>query len=151
MDKRCKRIMDIAKHISLALLLFSFEAHSEIYKWTDANGKVHYSDRKPSHQSSQAEKIKIDSHVNSIPRVRPLDPAKSNYEEKLKRQRRLEDQARVAASENSRRSQVNAEKIDPRCRLARDILSGDAVLRNGLETGQHEIEVAKRDVRKFCK
>lgn len=29
------------------LILFALPAHAEIYKWTDANGKVHYGDQAP--------------------------------------------------------------------------------------------------------
>ena len=37
----------------LGLIVLSSNAHAEIFKWVDTNGKVHYSDRKISTQAQQ--------------------------------------------------------------------------------------------------
>ena len=34
------------KIIVCALLVFSLDVHAEVYRWTDANGKVHFGDKK---------------------------------------------------------------------------------------------------------
>jgi glutaredoxin len=46
----------------LALLALPLTAASEIYRWTDAQGKVHYSDNPP--PEAQAKQIKV--RINSI-------------------------------------------------------------------------------------
>lgn len=35
------------KLIVSLLLLFSINVHADVYRWTDANGKVHFGDQKP--------------------------------------------------------------------------------------------------------
>ncbi len=62
--------MNIQKHISLLLLcsclLVLGQAHAQIYKWVDENGKVHYSDKKPRDQQVdvETEDIKTGNSLN---------------------------------------------------------------------------------------
>jgi len=49
------------------LFIFSSNTYCEVYKWTDANGKVRYGDRKPKAIEPQTFEIKID---------KPVTPAK---------------------------------------------------------------------------
>jgi len=46
------------------ILLFSCGLNAEIYKWTDENGKVHFSDSEPEKQ--QTEKVQLDNHINGF-------------------------------------------------------------------------------------
>lgn len=43
-----------------ALLLFSFAAHAQVYKWTDADGQVHYGNQPPA-ESQSTETLDIQS------------------------------------------------------------------------------------------
>ncbi len=46
----------------LLLLLFVADSAAEIYKWTDENGKVHFSDKKPRDLESKEVKLKINTY-----------------------------------------------------------------------------------------
>ena len=56
---------------STSLLLVSFSAYAQVYKWTDENGKVHYTDRPPSNRSPE----KVSASVNTYERVSYADSA----------------------------------------------------------------------------
>jgi hypothetical protein len=47
----------------LGFILMSGAAHAEIFKWVDANSKVHFSDRKI---SSQAQKVKVKTRAKTL-------------------------------------------------------------------------------------
>jgi len=47
----------------LGFILLSGAAHAEIFKWVDANGKVHFSDRKI---SSQAQKVNVKTGAKTL-------------------------------------------------------------------------------------
>ncbi|GAA6153258.1 glutaredoxin family protein [Pseudoteredinibacter isoporae] len=51
---------------SLVLILLSFSAYSQIYKWVDDDGKVHYSDSKNRPVGQNAEKLtlKVNTYTN---------------------------------------------------------------------------------------
>jgi len=49
------------RFLTLFLLLFSFSSYAEIYKWTDANGKVHFSDEP--HETIESEATGIEPAV----------------------------------------------------------------------------------------
>ncbi len=50
--------------ICFTALFLATWAHAEIFKWVDAQGNIHYSDKKPDNQSS--EEIKIKSHTPDL-------------------------------------------------------------------------------------
>ncbi|MBA1331992.1 hypothetical protein QQ73_12985 [Candidatus Endoriftia persephone str. Guaymas] len=43
-------------------LLIAGHATAEIFKWTDRNGKVHFSDKKPRHLEAKKIKLKINTY-----------------------------------------------------------------------------------------
>lgn len=47
--------------ISIASLLSTYSV-AEIYKWTDENGKVHFSDQKPNSNGGESVKLKINTY-----------------------------------------------------------------------------------------
>ena len=47
----------------IGFILLSGAAHAEIFKWVDANGKVHFSDRKI---SSQAQKVNVKTGAKTL-------------------------------------------------------------------------------------
>lgn len=78
--------------VFVMLMFFSFPALSQIYKWTDANGKVHYSDKgvgngeaikvsKPPPADPQA-KIRIEQYKNQLDGSRQLKEEKAEEEQK---------------------------------------------------------------------
>jgi len=56
---------NIAYILFSTLLLFSLTAHAEIYRWTDKNGKVHFSD-KPISEKAETVDIKV-KPVSPVP------------------------------------------------------------------------------------
>ncbi len=48
--------------ILLGMIILSGTAHAEVFKWVDANGKVHYSDRK---MTTQAQKLNVKTGTKS--------------------------------------------------------------------------------------
>lgn len=45
------------RFISVIILLLAVSAHSEVHKWVDNQGRVHYSDEKPNDQDSEVLEI----------------------------------------------------------------------------------------------
>ncbi|MCP4974705.1 MAG: glutaredoxin family protein [Maribacter sp.] len=45
--------------IILSLFIYSYLSASEIYKWKDENGKIHYTDAKNMPQSAKAEELEL--------------------------------------------------------------------------------------------
>ena len=53
--------MTILRMVLLALLIVPLLAISEVYKWTDAQGRIHYSDSPPPEAKAKQVKIKVSS------------------------------------------------------------------------------------------
>jgi glutaredoxin len=53
--------MTALRFLLLAVLIAPLPAGSEVYKWTDAQGRVHYSDSAPPEAKAQQVKIRINS------------------------------------------------------------------------------------------
>lgn len=77
-----------------ALFLIATPLQAEIYKWTDANGKVHFSDRVPSQQQEKAESIAVS--------VKQLSD--SDIQEAQERAVKIKNAARVTAEGNRSRA-----------------------------------------------
>lgn len=120
---------------------FSSAAFAEVYKWVDKDGRVHYSDKKADAGQVNAEEVDVTLTPNRIPKVTSKLSAPGATTQKSANQPKKQE---TLAGNNKE------EGVDPRCTLARNIISGRARLRNGLPTGPHEIEVAQRDIKKFC-
>ncbi|WP_178372470.1 DUF4124 domain-containing protein [Massilia sp. CF038] len=141
----------------LCLAAFASPAHAELYKWVDANGKIHYSDR------ADAGKAKVDTLVTGPKSAPPAAISATpdwQQQEAASRKRREQEQAdaakaRAQAPARSRPHEGyrngKPETDDSRCRLARDVLSGAARHSGGAPTDRNDIEVAQRDVQAFCK
>ena len=67
----------------LLTLMLAFAASAEIYKWTDAAGKVHFSDQKPQDAKTESVRLKINSYTHvtyelSAPAATAVAPAAGN-------------------------------------------------------------------------
>jgi hypothetical protein len=99
------------KNYLAAILLFPLLAHAGVYKWTDANGQVHFGDRPP------AEKPAEEVTINTAP---PGKDAAAN--ERIRKmnefldQRQAEREVRQAEEAKIERQ---AEMQDARCRKLR--------------------------------
>ncbi|MGD8525024.1 MAG: glutaredoxin family protein [Thioalkalispiraceae bacterium] len=50
--------------ITLSLLVFSTSSYSEIYKWIDDKGDVHFGDRKPASYEPERLKLKVNTYTS---------------------------------------------------------------------------------------
>jgi len=57
--------------ICALLTLYSAVAAAEIYKWTDADNKVHFSDRKPSDAKAEQVQVRVNSYTNVTYQLAP--------------------------------------------------------------------------------
>ena len=53
--------MTLLRVLLFALLIVPLLATSEVYKWTDAQGRIHYSDSPPPEAKAKQVKIKVSS------------------------------------------------------------------------------------------
>lgn len=58
--------------IGLALLLVAGVAQAEVFKWTDSQGRVQFSDKQPAKPGSKVEKVKIEVVTYSFVKTTPL-------------------------------------------------------------------------------
>lgn len=142
--------------ICLALLIAPSIGHAEIYKWVDANGKVHYSKSKEEAGNAEAVELKIPSQ----PATRATDtpPSQSwQSQERLLRQRQEQKQkeSSPAPQSDTKPRSLSGGREDgtdaSRCALARDVLSGAVRHPNGRPTDDYDRQVAENDIRSFCR
>ncbi len=118
---------------------------ADIYKWTDAAGKIHYSDRKANAGKSKAEEVNVKSALNLMDEVKASENSSDDGQDQTNEQSR-----KLPAKTKAINGTDNNDSVDFRCTLARRIINGEVELSNGLPVGEHEIEMAKRDIAKFC-
>ncbi|CAN5188129.1 hypothetical protein BH11PSE11_BH11PSE11_19800 [soil metagenome] len=138
----------------LMLLLASASSQAEIYKWVDANGQTHYSERKEDAGKGKVQEIK----VSADPTSGTGSAAQSWKEKDIEfRQRHAKSQHERHALppvdttptplSNGRSDETNAS----RCNLAKDVLSGAVRHSNGKPTDKNDRDIAENDIRLFCR
>ena len=87
----------MTRYLTLALCLLALPAAAELYKWTDENGKVHYSDQPPPASVKKSETIKapkpqVAAPAPTTPGAKPATggPKTAAEQEMEFRKRRLE-------------------------------------------------------------
>jgi hypothetical protein len=138
----------------IAVLALPSLAVAEIYKWVDANGRTHFSERPDDAGRAQVVDTK------PVTAARAADPAtQSEYwqeRERQFRQRQVDKQAvkPPAPAETKPPKSLSGGRAgdtdESRCRLARDILNGSVRHSNGKPTDAYDRDVAASDVRAFC-
>jgi hypothetical protein len=138
----------------LALLLASAGAHGEIYKWVDADGRTHFSERKDDAGKARP----LDLKAAPAPASRPAAAAPDYWQdqERLFRQREAERSAQTPhAPEDTRPRSLSGGRLDEtdasKCNYARDILSGALVHRSGAPTDANDRQIAENDIRSYCR
>lgn len=147
----------LALSVFLTFAFWSPTCPAEIFKWIDADGNTHFSDRR---QGAGANLIPSTAESRETsPGTPDLSAQYWKEQERQFRQRQISREA----EESRRRSAVKKPKslsggtakwadTDAwRCNLARDIISG-AVRRGVLQPpiDQYDIKLAKENVRVFC-
>ncbi|MDH0863486.1 DUF4124 domain-containing protein [Mitsuaria sp. GD03876] len=119
----------------------------QVYKWVDADGRVQYSERKPTDAGTRHTEIKPPPPAQPVPPPPPPRP-KPTPSKPL--------HPPVATPEAPKGPPVlskglNRETDAYRCALARDILSGSMVHSNGKPTDDYDRRTAQGDISSFCK
>ena len=141
------------KLITLLLLLMgaSFGAQAQLHKWTDANGKVHYSNQPA--PGSQEVKVRP-------PPSGDASKADSSWKEREAEYRKRKAEVPATASPRGRTREpapdwskrgMHPETDATRCALARDVLAGKAQRRSGVGIDDNDRDIARNDVNTYCR
>lgn len=135
------------------LLLASPFAHAGIYKWTDDQGNVHYSQTKPSNQ--KAESLRIKSHA-------PTD--KSTYKRPSLNVKDKDNQAADTDAQAEKSNEPSPQQKAEMCKRSRadlQILISQGQVRQKRQDGtvvymtdeqkQKRIAAERKRIEKYCK
>lgn len=149
-----RRNEDHAVKYWVALLLFvaPIGAFAQIYKWTDKNGQVHYSQTPPPGQAADAVDFR-ESQLGEAPPSKPADsPASAASRPATAASAAAAPKKPSPQPPKSLSGGKSDESDESRCNFARDILSG-AVKRAGRRgpVDDDDRAMAANDVRMFCR
>lgn len=102
--------------VSLLLSCLSTHSVSEVYQWTDAQGRMHFSDRAPqkiqaNNISSQLEQINITSDLSSPEMMLRHEQTKDAEREKHYKEQLDRDQNRTILSESCKEAKKRLELV----------------------------------------
>lgn len=104
-----KILFDLKPHrlyLAFLLCLLSFSAHTKVYKWTDENGKVHYSD-KPIDEKSQQIKMKHGPTDAEILRAKQRASSLIQHQNKVQEIANEEARDKLITEEKKEKAHVN--------------------------------------------
>jgi len=100
------------------LSMISVSASAQLYKWVDADGKVHYSDKAPPANAKQEKKLNIRNEPAPAPATaEQAAPAKSYVDQDLEYRKR-----KVEQEEARKKSEAEAETERQNCARAQEKL-----------------------------
>lgn len=148
--------MWVCKSVLLAVLaMVVSNSHAQVYKWTDARGKVHYTDNKDEADKANGLQLKV-----------APGPSDADRELALQNLRRQQEQARVTrdTAPPSMRTVTTARPVarpwntnggpetdQSRCNLARNVKDGSVRHTNGARIDANDRQVADADIAAFCR
>lgn len=137
------------------LLLLPLSSTAQIYKWVDANGRTHYSERKEDAGNSKPAPVKITPPPASAQDAKAALPDWQEQERRFN-QRQAEQSARSPAPKQATPpralSDGRSDNTDlSRCNLARDVLSGAVRHGNRAPTDDNDRRIAENDIRNYCR
>jgi len=138
----------------LTLLFATAASQAEIYKWVDANGKTHYSEKKDDAGKAKVEEVKIRPSPDSANATSAQSWQDQEIEFRKRQMQKQEEEAQAAkanAAKPPKRIDYRKDDDVTRCTLAKDILSGRAVHRNGAKTDTNDRTIAERDKSMYCR
>jgi hypothetical protein len=153
----CRTMSLVIATTSMVILLGSTVAFADkIYKWTDAEGNVHYGSERPA--DAPSEKMKVDTGKTGVNRgADALDKLKQEVDDEAQRvvEEGIPEQPPVPA--------LPAREVKKRCQAARQDLAtiqsrGQLRERDekgntryvGEEEKQRRIKAAKKQIREYC-
>lgn len=144
---------------TLALLLAALPADAEIYKWKDAQGRVHFSDQPPERGAADVLKQRDHSAAEAAGALeRKAHQDKENQarlkEALAKEEARKQQEAEAEAKrrqDNCRRAQANLDTLArPHSRMIRQDAQGNRVLLDDAGR-QAEADKARREMAENCR
>jgi Domain of unknown function (DUF4124) len=106
--------------VLLALLFLAAPAQAQLYKWVDANGRVQYSDRKPTDAKQQPQEVR--NTVSSVGSQPSVAGGKSAAELDKDFQKRRQDQ--TDAQQKQQQAAAEQKQNSDACEAARRNLAG---------------------------
>lgn len=140
----------------LGLLLASSTSHAEIYKWVDAKGRTHYSERKEDAGKAKTVDVKVMTQPTSAPAANSAPQNRLERERQLYFRQAQKSNERAyeppaAATPKSLSGGISDETDASRCNLARDVISGAVRHPNGAPTDGYDRKIAENDIRAYCR
>lgn len=148
----------MTRYLPLLLCLLALPVCAELYKWTDENGKIHYSDQPPPANVKKSETIKAPKPVVAPP---PTDGAKPATGPKTPAEQEMEfRKRRLESAEANAKAQKDAQAVEEKkrtCekatgqvislerggRITRPGPNGEAVYMNDQEIAAELVEARK--------
>jgi hypothetical protein len=138
----------------LTILFVSSTSHAEIYKWVDANGRTHYSEKK---EDAKAKALELKVKSEPVSASATGTPTEYWQDQERKFRQRQAQQAKERANGSAvdaRPKSLSGGRSDEtsasRCNLARDVISGAVRHPNGAPTDEYDRKVAENDIRTYC-
>lgn len=104
--------------ILAALALLSLPAHSQLYKWVDSQGKVHYSDTPPPAGAQKSKTIQAPSPAPAAPAAASGSGGRSIAEQELEFKKRQVEaaQQQAKADEEAKLKRANCDRAQSNLR-----------------------------------
>jgi type I site-specific restriction endonuclease len=95
------------KFVLLLSLLASVVTHAEVYRWTDANGKVHYGDKKPKAAAEditeKVNQVNVDTSTEERKKLETIFRKENEADREFKREQAKPDAEFLAWCKETRR------------------------------------------------
>lgn len=140
----------------LILLLLTLNAHAGVYKWTDAQGRVHYSDTPPPRQEAQRVQTGRTNEAEAAAARRSLADKLSESELRRKKaqededKRKAEEEKQRARAENCAKAREQLTLLQQNARISRVDSQGQFYLMGDAERAA-AIQAAQKRADEFCK
>jgi len=147
-----KRIAQIT--ITLLILLPLLPSHAGIYKWTDASGKVHYSDRAPATEKAQALNPKTALPDGALDARKQLNQQESEFQknraERLKQEGLAKKEAEKEALRKKQCAQLrkNLQTYLTKKRVTQTVDGKPSVI--NYEDRLKKMEAVQKQIQKTC-
>lgn len=132
----------------LVLMLAGFSAEAKLYKWTDENGKVHYSDKMPPDQIKNAhEQLNKHGVVKEQVSRELTDEEKIAQADEIKKRRELAEQQRLEAERLARERNtilMSYSSADQITRLKQERI---AALERNIQTAKDNLIIQEKNQR----
>ena len=137
-------------------LALTAHAHAELYKWTDAQGKVHYTDQPPTLDSQTVKAGAAGQAETTSKATKSLDAQEQAYQKR----RKEAEEARAKADKDAEQARIARENCD-KARKNLDAVQNKPMVYTTNAAGQRiymddaararALSSSQNDVSKYCK